>query len=316
MKKKQLISKEVIIGLFTLSVIIGGYLGYNFLKNRQIFSGDYFIYAVYDNASGLENGAGVVTQGFRIGTVEDVIFDINNKTLVVKMLINGQYDIPSNSTAKIGSASLLGGKAINIELGTENVPSLASGDTIKSSNAKELMDIAADEYEVLRGNLSDIVDRLNGALEGINNALSPENTEALSRTLAHIEATTANLNRISTSQRSNIEETLENLNKLSESLGNSAPELERSINNIASISEELKDSAPSLLDSADESLKSLQAILSKVDSGEGTVGQLVNDQEMYNNLNSALDNLSKLLVDLKENPSRYVHVSVFGGGKK
>ncbi len=316
MKKKQLISKEVLIGFFTLSVLIGSYLGYNYLKNRKIFSNDYFIYAVFDNAGGLETGAGVVTQGFKIGTVEAVDFQIEQKNLIVKMLIDGKYDVPANSIAEIASASLLGGKAVNIQLGTDLKKSLTSGDTITSSNAMELMDLATSEYEVLRGNLSEIVDKLNGALDGINRTLSQQNTESLSKTLAHIESTTASLDRIAQSQRSNIESTLKNLEKLSASLGNSAPELERSISNIATISDELKNSAPSLIENADNSLKSLEAILEKVNNGEGTAGQLINDQEMYNNLNTAIENLSLLLSDLKENPGRYVHVSVFGGGKK
>ncbi len=311
MKKKKGISKEFAIGLFVVIVIVGGYFGFNFLKNRNVFSGDYFLNTTFTQADGLENGAGVIIKGYKVGSVEKITLDMATQELNVILNIGGDYELPKNSTAKIVSSSLLGGKVVEITIGTVGEPILEDGDTITASQERGLMDSVGEEYAEIKESLDVIVEKVNITLDGVNRALCQENTAALQSTLANIESATKDLKKITNSQSANIQKTLKNLSTLSESLSNAAPELERSINNIAVISDTLKVNAPSLIASATNSVKDLENILSKINGGEGTMGKLVTDEELYANLNQTLENLSLLVIDLQENPKKYINVKVF-----
>lgn len=313
MKKKK-ISKEVLIGIFTLAVLIGGYFGFNFLKSRNVFNNDYTLYAYFDQAAGLENSASVIVQGFKIGTVEKIEFDINKKEFTVRMNIGGDYQLPANSIAKIGSSSLLGGKAVLIDLGSGS-DMLDNRATIKTSNELSLLDNAGEEFNTLKDNLSVLVDKVSGALDGINRALSTQNTEALTATMNNLSAVSNDLKQITGSNKAEISEIIENLSTLSSSLSKAAPDLERGLENLAAVSEALAQNAPGLAENAAKSVESLNAILASIQAGEGTAGKLVTDEEFYNNANATLNNLAVLLEDFKENPKKYINVSVFGSKK-
>lgn len=310
MKRKK-ISKELVIGLFTASILIGGYFGFNFLKNKNVFSDDYYLTAIFDQAAGLDPSAQVMVQGFSIGNVESIDFDIATKKLTVKMNINGKYSLPINSIAKIASTSMLGSKAVVIELGSDT-ETLKHNDEITASAELSLMDTASDEYTKFSNNLSSISDKVTSALDGINRAMSIQNTEALSATMANLESTTEDFKIVAASQRANLEEVIANLAVVSASFKALAPDLERGIKNIATMSDSLKLSAPALIENAAKSAENLNAILAKINSGEGSMGKLVSDEEFYVNMNAALSNLTLLLSDLKENPSKYINVTVFG----
>ena len=259
----------------------------------------------------MEASAQVLVQGFKIGTVDAIKFDIHTKKLTVKLNINGKYELPVNSLAKISSTSLLGGKGIVVELGNDPT-SLKNNDTIRSSQERSLMDTAGDEYNTLRENLSVLVDKVNSALDGINSALSKENTDALSTTMNNLESTTQNLDKLMASQRTNLEHAIANLAVLSASLKEAAPDLERGLKNLAVITDSLKYSAPALVENAANAVANLNEMMAQIKGGEGTMGKLVTDEMLYTNINETLNNLSLLLADLKENPKKYINVTVFG----
>lgn len=313
MKKKKL-SKEASIGIFTVAVLIGAFFGFNFLKSKNVFNNDYTLYAYFNQASGLENSASVIVQGFKVGTVEDIEFDISKKEFTVKMNINGDYRLPANSVAKIASSSMLGGKAVIIDLGSDQAL-LENKSTIKTSNDLSLMDNVEGEFNTMKENLAVLVDKVNGALDGINRALSTENTEALTVTMNNLSSVSGDLKQITGTNKDELSEIINNLSTLSTSLSNAAPELERGIGNLASVSDALAQNAPNLVEDAAKSVESLNAILAGVQAGEGSVGKLVTDEEFYNNANATLNNLALLLEDLKENPKKYINVSVFGSKK-
>lgn len=313
MKKKK-ISKEFIIGIFTITLFIASYFGFNYLLNKNVFGNDYTVYAHFEQAAGLENSASVIVQGFQIGTVEEVSFDIKKKEFTVRMNIGGDYSIPANSTARIASSSLLGGKAIMIDLGND-AKMLDNDGVIASSNELGLMDNAGAEYATLKENLTVLVDKVSVALDGINRALSVENTKALSTTMNNLAGASSDIKSITTANKKELSEIIENLNVVSASLSKAAPDLERGIENLAAISDAVAISAPDMVQNAAKSVENLNEILSKIKSGEGSMGKLVADEEFYNNANATLNNLAVLLEDLKANPKKYINVSVFGGKK-
>lgn len=313
---KKIFSKELIIGLFTIAVIVGGYFGFLFLKNKKVFSDDITLYAVFNQADGLEASAPILVKGFRIGTVDKINFDMATQKLTVALTIDGKYDIPQLSEASIISTSLLGGKVIDIAIGQQNGKVLENGDTIRSSAARDMMDVAGEEYNKLKEQLGTIVDKLNSALDGVNRTLSIENTNALSGTLANLQGASGDIKDVISKEKHNIERLVSDLAVLSNSLKNSAPDLERGLKNIAKISDSLAVDGPVLVRNASEAVENLSKIIAQIQRGEGTAGKLVTDEQLYVNLTASLENLSLLLADLKANPKKYINVTVFGKREK
>lgn len=309
---KKRIPKELIIGLFTVIVIAGCYLGFLFLKNKKIFSDDIVLYAVFNQADGLEVSSPVLVNGYRIGTVENIGFNIASRQLIVQFSIDGKYDIPSTSMVHIASTNLLGGKVLQMTLGSVDAESFANGDTVKSSTQRNMLDIAGEEYDKLKEQAGQLLGKLNSALEGINRALSKQNTDALSATLNNIENLSSDLRQVVSQEKGSLTSAIENLNVLSKSLREAAPDLQRGITNLAKLSDSIAVSGPSLVRNAALSVDNLNGILAKIAAGEGSVGKLVNDEQLYVNINETLANLSLLLEDFKVNPKKYINVTVFG----
>ncbi len=311
MKKKKGMSKELSIGIFVVVVLVVGYFGLNFLKNKNVFGGDYTINAVFANAGGLDKGSSVTIKGYKVGSVEAIVLNMETQNLEVSMNIEGEYEIPANSTATITSASLLGGKVVAIEIGTVGGELLCSGDEIKVVASEDMMSMLGGKVGSLSDELEVIMGKLSTTLSIVNKTLSKENVDALSATFASLEGISSDLKGITSSQSGNIKGSIENLKELTESLKNSAPELERSLSNIAELSDSLKESAPSLIANANDAVVELQSILTQINSGEGTANKLLTDEELYINITTALANLSILIDDITENPKKYINVSVF-----
>lgn len=313
MKKK--LSREAKIGLFGLIILATFYLGINFIKSKHLFSSDNSFYAVYNQADGIEVSSPVMIKGFRVGTVDKVSFNIENSTVIVKMSVKSDYPIPNDSKAKIASSSLLGGKVLDLQLGTAK-QYYESGDTVATMSDPSLLQIAGDEYERLKYMASSLIEEVAKALASVNEVLSAENVANLRSTLAHIESISNSADNLMVSQSKNLGTTIENLAALSESLKRSTPALENGINKFSLLADSLSNSVPELSRNAANALDNLNSTLRKIDRGDGAIGKLVNDQELYENLNTATQSLNLLLQDLKANPKRYINVTVFGKREK
>lgn len=312
---KRKLSREAKIGLFGIIILGLFYLGINFIKSKNIFSRDNTFYAVYNQADGIEVSSPVVIKGFRVGTVDKVSFDISNSTVIVEMSVKDEYPIPADSKAKISSTSLLGGKVLEIQLGN-SVTDYKSGDTITTLMDPSIMEIAGQEYEKLKYMASTLIEQVSKALASVNEVLSAENVENLRATLAHIESISAGLDDVLVSQNSNLKTTITNLSALSASLNRAAPGLENGIAKFSLLADSLSVTVPDISRNAAVALENLNSTLRKIDQGEGSVGKLVNDKELYENLNAATQSLNELLVDLKANPKKYINVTIFGKKEK
>lgn len=313
---KKLFSKKVLIGIFTVAVLAISYWGLNFLKSKRIFSNDNVIYATFPQADGLEVSAPVLVKGFRIGTVEKISFDIRASQVLVRMTLNDEYPLPFDSKAEITSTSIIGGKVMEVKLGVDESHTLQSGDTIRTIFAPGIAESLGQEYGKLKATANEIIEKLNSALDGINQVLSPENTKAISSTLANLQSVSGNVDQMINDERANITKIISNLSALSASLKTMAPQIERGINNFALLSDSLAVQGPALIANAAGSIDNLNQILNKVDNGTGSVGKLINDAELYNNLNLAVESLNMLMQDLQTNPKKYVNITVFGKKEK
>ena len=193
------------------------------------------------------------------------------------------------------------------------------GDTLNANVKRDLM----DQVEPVQKKAEQIISRMDSVLTSVNSTLSPEfqrnfdrSFASIARTLETLEKTTKTVDGLVTNQSSKISLIITNLESISTNLKNNNSTITKIVNNFDKISDDVaKANFAQTITEANKAVADLQVIINKVNSGNGTLGQLINDERMYNNLNNAAANLDKLIVDLKANPKRYVSFSVFGGNK-
>ncbi len=301
--------KEVKIGIFTIVMILAAWGGVRFLSGLNLFSGSDTYYASYDQIDGVQVASPIFVKGVKVGSVSEIILDpAYDADVVLRLSIDGQFQIPKDSEARIYSSSLMGPMAIELKLGSSH-EYLAPNDTILSSRDKGLMASAGTELEFLKERLDNVTSELTTTLERLNFLLE-NNTDNITGLLANMDALSANLNTLVARNEENLTTMIDGFSKVSDSLGERAPEIDSIIRNINMLTADL--GSAELGTKLNETLTSLNSIMDKLDNSEGNVGKVINDEELYTNLASASGNLDALLYDLRENPSRYINVSVFG----
>lgn len=304
-----------ILASVAITVLI---LGYSFLKGMDLFSRDNEFYAVYPNIDGLTESKPVLVNGFKIGRVSKLTLAPNGQ-IVAEFQINPDYKIPKNTTARLESTDLLGGKAIVFELGNSNSYA-ADGDTLTAFIQEGFM----DQVKPIQKKADQIASRMDSILESINHTLNPKfqknfdrSFESIANTLENLEHTSKKVNGLMDSESEKIAGILSNLESISANFKNNNQKISSIVANFEKISDETaKANIGQTLSNAGQAVADLQTVISKINSGQGSLGLLVNDKQLYDNLAHAAENLDKLMIDLKAHPKRYVHFSVFGGGDK
>lgn len=301
--------REIKVGLFAIAVLLIGWGVIKYLKGIDVFSSSNVYYAYYDQVGGIQPASHVMIYGVKVGTVTNVTLNEDpTKGVEVELTLDNQYQIPVDSKAKIFSDGLMGGKAVEIIYGssTEMIPNEG---TIQTTKSTDLMEMASAEMEGLLAKVTVIMDNLTQTLDNINNLMA-QNTENITSIVSNVDGLTGNANAMLAKERVHLEEALESLSKFSKSLGDNSEQVESIIGNLDTFSTQLAQS--NIVAEVEVAVTKLNEVLAAVNDKEGSVGKLLSDDELYENLTSASENLSVLLTDLKENPSRYINVSVFG----
>ena len=301
--------REVKIGIFAVVMIVAAWAGIRFLQGLDIFSRNAVYYAVYDQVSGIQAASPIMLKGVKVGTVTGISFDPRRSdNVVLQFTIKRQYRIPTDSEAKIFSDGFMGGKAIEIVYGKAS-EYLEKGDTLRSVRGLDLMDMAGSELEFFKQKISQVTADLSRTLNNLN-LLMESNTQSINGTLRHLDAMTGDLADLLDAEKQNLELAVENLTTFAEMLGENAPRVDSMMGNLNRITTDLADAgfARDLSDAVGE----VNALLGRIQEGEGTVGRLLNDEALYESLTRASDNLASLLADLEQYPGRYVHFSLFG----
>ncbi|HET8809437.1 MAG TPA: MlaD family protein [Flavobacteriaceae bacterium] len=300
------ITREVKTALLAIAAIILFIFGYSFLKGNNLLNSDRTFYAVYENVGGLSKSSVVSINGLQVGNISDITFLNNQGDLLVTMTISKDFEFSKNSIAKITSDGIIGGKSMTIVLGSQG-PVAQSGDTLTGKVEKSLLESVGGKLEPLQAKVESAIVSADSLITGFNEVLDPDAREDLKTTFDDLSKTMASFkNAANTLEQllakndekldrtfTNLDEMAVNFNQLSDTLAQI--EINKLVNNLQGV------------------VSDFEQISSNIQEGKGTLGKLINDDQVYQNLERATKQLEELLQDIKLNPDRYVHISVFGG---
>jgi phospholipid/cholesterol/gamma-HCH transport system substrate-binding protein len=311
------VSNETKIGALTAISIAILIIGYSYLRGNDVFSRSNKFYAIYKSVEGLAVSKPVLVNGFQIGRVSKMQLQPDGRT-IVEFKIEPDYNIPNNTLAKLESTDLLGGKAIVFELG--NSKEFAENkDTLRA----DIQGSLAESLQPIQRKAELLIGKVDSSLAAINKILNPEFQKNVDRSFASIanslqtlEGTTRKIDNLVGAQTNHINNILGNAEVASAGLKTTVNNMTDVTGNFKKVSGDLADAnIKQTLDNANKAVADLQAVMAKVNSKDGSLGLLLNDTKMYDNLNNASKSLNDLFIDLKAHPKRYVSFSVFGGKK-
>ena len=300
------LSKEIKAAFFVLTTILLFIFGFNFLKGSSLLDRQKTIYAVYDEVDGLLVGANVMINGLSIGNVTELDFLPNSTKILVTLKVKDKLNFSSKSTASIYETGVLGGLAISIEPVFERESIVKTGDTLNSSVRPGLTELINRQIEPLSRQLQSTITSVDSIFTGASNVLNRQTQEEIKESINVLTSAIKAINNSSiiieetlTSKSSQINNTIDNFEKIS--------------SNLSEVSYELNSFGLSdLLSNLEVSVEGISSVVNKLDSNNSTIGKLINEDEVYNNLNSSIESLNNLIIDIKENPKKYIHFSVFG----
>jgi phospholipid/cholesterol/gamma-HCH transport system substrate-binding protein len=307
------VSKEIKVGLLALVALIALAVGFNFLRGSNLLSSDRTYYAIYPKVDGLNVGAPVILNGIKVGQVKNLeLQPSDNNSIKASLELDKGVTLGDSTKAGL-SGSLLGSKTITLLLG-RNSKEFSGGETLKTTTAVSITDIVQARATVL-------LDTVNSTLSHINGFLTKDAQTNIQGTLTGARESTVALQRLIESNQANINQITRNFAQMSAALNKSTVKLDRIASNFAQLSDSLK-SAPvgpalrNLNSTLTEAQTSLKGVSAALNDKTGSLGKLINDTLLYNNLNATAASSNALISDMKANPKRYVHFSVFGGGGK
>lgn len=294
------ITKEVRIGIAGIVALCVLVYGINWLKGIQMFHPSSYFYAKFHNVNGLTKSSPVFADGVRVGIVRDIYYDYTNPgNVVVEVELDTELRIPKGSTAELIS-ELMGGVRMNILLANNPREKYAIGDTIPGTLNSGMMESVAK----LMPKIGEMLPKLDSILISLNTILGDKSIPA---TLHSMETTTANLAVVSSQMKGLMSKDIPQLTGKLNKIGD----------NFVAISSNLKKiDYQATFEKVDETLTNVKILTEKLNSKDNTLGLLFNDPSLYNNLNTTTENAASLLEDLKTNPKRYVHFSLFGKKNK
>ncbi len=309
------LSKEIKVGLLVTGALVALIWGMNYLKGLDLFTSDNKYYALYNRVDGLVPSSDVVLNGVKVGLVQKIEFLQDRSGRILITLIVQQKVIIGNGTiASINSSDLLGGKFVDLILDTKSPPA-KDGDTLKS----DIQTTLGDQMLPIKDKAENLIESLDSLAVALQELLNPNNQNnlnagfnSLSKTLKNLEQASGSLDRMLTTD-GKLRKMFDNIESISANIKNNNESLSLALKNIALITDSLaKSNLSSTINNANLTLKETSQIMEKINKGEGTMGMLINNDSLYNALERSASDLDKLLIDLKQNPKRYVHISVFG----
>ncbi len=295
-------TNEFKIGLTVILAVITGYLGLRFMSDIPLFRDPLEVTTTFDRVDGLSVGNIVYMNGLKIGSVKGMDLTDDYRVRVV-LGIDTDVRIPDDSVARLTASGLLDEKSIEIRRGTSG-RMVSHGDSLSGAYVGTLMEDLGSRSAELSGSVAETIEELNLFLSQLNRTLDEESSRALGQTLRNLESTTAAASGVLTSKRGEIEEAIHSLNRVMSRLDSLSSDA-RTDSLLASLDRSARE-LESLGRGMDRSIGELNEILAKINQGEGTIGKLVNDSSLYENVDSLSVELKNVLRSLNENPGRFL----------
>jgi phospholipid/cholesterol/gamma-HCH transport system substrate-binding protein len=303
------LTNEVKTGILVILGIALFVFGFSYLKSNDIFVSDRTFYAVYSDVEGVVNGTPVTVNGLPVGSIQNISFYKRNQ-LLVKFRVENDIQFSVNSLAQIYETGLIGGKALAIIPANDKATNAISNDTLQSSIAPGLTDLVNKKITNLQLKIESMVMSADSVLFKINRVFDDSTRNNLRKSVSSFNTTISDLSETSSMIKSIIQ-----LNKNNVDL---------TLSNFSQISKDLSDVSSSLndgnlditLSNFKNSSDNLSKILIDINQGDGTLSKLIKNDSLFNNLNDASKSIDLLLEDIRLNPNRYIHFSVFGKKNK
>lgn len=301
------ISNEIKVGLLTVGAIVLFIFGYQYLKGRNLLNDDRTFYAVYDNVEGLTSSAPVTVNGLRIGNIDNIDFLDSSGRLLVKFHVDESFKFSSESTASVYSTGLIGGKALAIVPNYESSARAAvDGDTLKSDIDEGLQSQVMKEFIPLKDKIENMVVSADSVLTAVNKTLNPKTRLAITQSLDEVNKTLVEIRGLSRNANSLLSDNREQLDR-------TITNLDTTTKNFAAISDTLAQvEIAGTVKELESAISKFNVVLDDIASGKGSLGKLMTDDKLYENLERTTRQAEMLMQDIKLNPKRYVHFSVFG----
>lgn len=309
------ISKEIKAGLIAILAISSFVVFFQFLKGKNVFTTNNYFYIKYDNVDGLERSNAVTINGLKVGLVDDIIpiTDKNGKIhFLVKVSIENQYSFSKNSSIEIFEPGLMGGKQLKINLVYDQITA-KDGDTLKGEmKPSALASMASD----LSPKVSNVLTQLDSTLSNTSKLLDEQNRREIKLLLANLNQTISSFKSTSDQTNQLLAESQPKINTLLKSANETMASTKNTLEKFGNVAEGIDTkNLNNSINKLSETAYKLNSVIAGIEKGEGTLGKLTKDEELYNNLSKTSNSLNELIVDLKENPKRYINISVFGKSK-
>ena len=300
-------SREVKTALLAIIAIVILIFGYSFLKGENLLDNSRTFYAVYDDVEGLSPSSEVTINGLKVGTITSIDFLDNSGDLLVTFTVKNDFPFSKSSEAMIYGGSIIGGKSLAIVPKYDSEIGVAkSGDTLQGDKEEGIMELVNDRLTPLQEKLENTIVSADSMLTAITQILDDSTRNNIRGTFKNLDATVSSfkvtadeLQGIVKGNSEKLDRTFTNLDEMSGNFNKFSDTL--STMNISKITNDLE-----------KVIADFEDVSNKLNNGDGTAARLINDDAVYNNLDRATKQLEELLQDVKLNPKRYVHFSVFG----
>ena len=301
------LSYEIKTALLVLSGIFLFIVMINYLKSNDIFVSDRSFYAIYHDVEGVSTGTPVTISGFNVGSVQDIRFYGNNSELLLKFRVENDFEFSTNSIAQIYETGLIGGKALAI-IPVEGKNLAVSGDTLQSDIAPGLTELVNDKLSPLQEKIESMVVSADSLLIAVNSVFDTSTKENLTSSIENFSLTIE-------SAKQSIDVLEKVIGGNENSLNSIINNMDESLKNFSELSENF-DELDLVIENLSKSSANINSITSEIKAGDGLVNKVVYDEGFVKSLDEISSNINLLLEDLRMNPKRYVHFSLFGKKNK
>lgn len=300
-------SKELKIGAFVLVVSIISFFLINYLRGEDIFNKEIELVSEYEYVDGLVVSSPVFIKGYKAGKVSEVEYMPETGTFHVLCSVRKDFVIPEDSKMMICAMDIMGTKAVRIELGTSE-KNVEDGGFLQPAIESGLIDGLAGEIAPLLSKVSSTLDSLGVTVSGVNRVLNEKNTHSISRTIAHLEGTMADVKKIAATiegRSAELDDFICNLAELSANFNVIAEKVDTTVSGVNDVMDTLNAS------DLEGTITSMKALLENINDPDGSIGKLLKDDSVYNSVDSLLKDVDVLVNKIQENPKKYIKISVF-----